>query len=173
MTRFVARAVRLVGLVVAAWVVSGCGGHGSSSHSTGPSLAGRYVGTAKTVLTGPGSSAPVNGGIEFDVGADNKVTVSDPGQPPFGSGTLNGNAFTVAAPGSAFNGSGVSCGGGVTFNGTISGTSMSGNVSSSGLVCNGLPFTITGTFTATLQAELPTGSTGGGIGQRLRDALRP
>jgi len=114
----------------------------------------------------------VNGGVQFDVAADNKVTVSDPGQAPYGSGTLSGNTFTVAAPGSAFNGSGVSCGGGVTFNGTISGTSMTGNISSSGLVCNGLPFTLTGAFTATLQAELPSGSTGGGFGQRLHDTIR-
>ena len=171
MTRFVSRTARLVGLAVALWATSGCGGSHGGSSSTGPSAAGRYVGTAKTVLSGPGGSTPVNGGIQFDVAADNKVTVSDPGQAPYGSGTLSGNTFTVAAPGSAFNGSGLSCKGGVNFNGTIAGGNMSGNIASSGLFCNGVAFNLTGTFTATLQAELPTGSAGG-FGQRLGETIR-
>src|SRR5262245_5235211 len=172
MTRFVSRTVRLVGLAVALWAASGCSGSHGGSSSTGPSAAGRYVGTAKTVLKGPGVSMPVNGGVQFDVAADNKVTVSDPGQAPYGSGTLNGNPFTVVAPGSSLNSPGVSCGGSVTFSGTISGPNMSGDISSSGLVCNSAPISLTGTFTATLQAELPTSSTGGGFGQRLHDVLR-
>jgi len=49
---------------------------------------------------------------------------------------------------------------------------MTGDISSNGLVCNGVPFSITGTFTATLQAELPRGFTGSGFGQRLRDTIR-
>jgi len=166
------RTVRLLGLGVALWAASGCSGSHSSSQSSSPSLTGRYVGTAKTVLTGRGSSTPVNGGIQFDVAADKKVTVSDPGQPPYGSGTLNGNSFAVAAPGSSLNGQGVSCGGAVNFTGTISGTSMSGDIASSGLVCNGVPLSLTGTFTATLQAELPSGSTGSGFGHRLGETIR-
>src|SRR5262249_35022037 len=172
MTRFVSRTVRLVGLAVALWAASGCSGSHGGSSSTGPSLAGRYVGTAKTVLKGPGASSPPNGGVEFDAAAGHKVPGRHPGQAPYGSGTLNGNSFTVVAPGSSLNGSGVTCGGSVTFSGTISGPNMSGDISSSGLVCNGVPLSVTGTFTATLQAELPKGSTGGGFGQRLRDALR-
>ena len=114
----------------------------------------------------------MNGAIQFDVAADNTVTVSDPGQAPHGSGTLSGNSFTASTPGSALNRSGLSCGGGITYSGTISGTNVSGDISSSGLVCNGVPFSITGTFTATLQAELPRGFTGSGFGQRLRDTIR-
>ena len=42
----------------------------------------------------------MNGAIQFDVAADNTVTVSDPGQAPHGRGTLSGNSFTASTPGS-------------------------------------------------------------------------
>ena len=100
MTRFVPRTVRLVGFVVTLLAVGGCGGGGGGSHSTSESLVGRYLGTANSVLTGPRSSTPVNGAIQFDVAADNTVTVSDPGQAPHGRGTLSGNSFTASTPGS-------------------------------------------------------------------------
>lgn len=58
------------------------------------------------------------------------------------------------------------------FNGTITGTTMSGTISGSGLRCNGVPVSLTGTFTATLQAEMPTQRAGHGVTQALRDAIR-
>src|SRR5262249_42039441 len=155
--------VRLVGFAVALWAIAGCGGGGGGSHSSGPSLVGRYLGTANTVIKGPTSSMPLNGSIQFDLAADNTVTVSDPGQAPFGSGTLSGNTVTVTAPGSAFNSPGVSCSGTVTFGGTISGTSLNGNISSGGVSCNGASFNISGTFATTLHAELPRSAVGSGI----------
>ena len=163
---------RVVGLGLALLTLASCGGGGGSGGS-GPSSTGRYVGTANTTLGGPVGSTPVVGGIQFVVGADGTVTVSDPGQgqPPFGTGTLSGNAFTVTAPGSFANGPGINCVGTVTFNGTISGTTMSGDVSSSGFRCNGVPFTLTGSFTATLLAQLPTRPTGDGFGDTLKRAV--
>ena len=119
-------------------LATGCGGHGSKS--TGPSSVGTYIGTANTRLTSPQGSTPVLGSIQFVVAPDNTVSVGNPGQPPFGQGTLNGNTFTAVAPGSIANSPGISCGGTIAFNGTISGPSMNGTVSSNRFVCNGVPF---------------------------------
>ncbi len=49
---------------------------------------------------------------------------------------------------------------------------MSGTIASTGLTCNGVRFTVTGTFTATLQAEVPVHRAGGGIIKALSDAVR-
>jgi hypothetical protein len=35
-----------------------------------------------------------------------------------------------------------------------------------------VPFNLSGTFVATLQAEVPRNATGSGLGQRLHDAIR-
>ena len=160
-----------LGFVVTLLIIAGCGhGGGGSTH---PSLVGTYLGTANTTLSSSRVLAPVNGSIQFVVAADNSVSVGDPGQPPFGQGTLNGNTFTAVAPGSIANSPGISCGGTIVFDGTITGTNMNGTASSNGFACNGVPFTVSGTFTATLQAERPTTFSGrGGIGQTLRDAVR-
>jgi hypothetical protein len=165
-------ALRAVSLGLATLALTSCGGGGGSS-SSGPTSTGRYVGTANTTLAGPTGSTPVVGGIQFVVGADGTVTVSNPGQgqPPFGTGTLSGSAFTVTAPGSIANSPGINCVGTITFNGTISGTTMSGDVSSSNFRCNGVPFTLTGSFSATLLAQLPTRPAGGGFGDTLKRAV--
>jgi hypothetical protein len=157
------------GLVVALLVLASCGGGGGS---TGPSnFAGTYVGTANITLTSPGGSQQVTGSIQFDIAPDGTVTVSDPGQPPYGTGALSGNTFVVTAPGSSLNSPGVSCTGTITFEGTVGGAMMNGTISSSGLRCNNVPFTLTGTFTATLQTQVPTRPTGGGVIQWLKDAV--
>jgi hypothetical protein len=148
---------------------SGGGGHGGTS----PSHVGTYLGTANTTLTGPTGTVPVNGSIQFVVAPDNTVSVSDPGRPPFGSGTLSGDTFVTSAPGSTLNSPGVSCTGSVAFDGTIAGVTMSGTVSSGGLKCNGVPFTVAGTFTATLQAEVPRRPAVGGVMEMMRNAIRP
>jgi hypothetical protein len=49
---------------------------------------------------------------------------------------------------------------------------MSGTISGSDLRCNGMPITLTGTFSATLQAEATGHPTGRGVLQVLRDAVR-
>lgn len=157
-------------LLVALLMIAGCGGDGGGGKSTGPSHVGTYVGTAETTLTHPQGTIPTKGGIQFVVAADNTVSVSDPGQPPFGTGTLSGDTFVVTAPGSTLNSSGVSCSGSIVFDGTISGAKMNGSISSNGLRCNNVPFSLSGTFTATLQAEMPAHLTG--VVQALRDAVR-
>ncbi len=159
------------GLIVALLTLASCG-HSGGGGPTQPSFVGTYLGTASLALSAPGRSVPINGAIQFVVSSNKMVSVSDPGQPPAGTGPLNGNSFSAVVPGAFFNSPGLtSCGGSVTFSGSISGTSMSGTVSSAGFTCNGVPFTVTGTFTATLRAELPTGGTGGNALQRLKDAL--
>lgn len=160
-----------LGMGVTLLIIASCG-KGGGGGSTGPSFVGTYLGTASTTLTAPGQSIPVRGSIQFVVSPDNTVSVSDPGQPPHGSGTLHGNTFVATSPGSSLNSQGVSCSGSIDYNGTISGTTMNGTISSRGLTCNGVPFDVSGTFTATLRAEVPAHSTGGGVIQTLRDAVR-
>jgi hypothetical protein len=152
-------------------LLSACGGGGS--RSSGPSLVGTYLGVADTTLTSPRGSVPVRGSIQLVVAADNTVALGDPGEPPAGHGTLNGNEFTVALPGSFANSPGISCSGTVIFQGTISGVTANGTVSSTAFRCNGVPFELSGTFTATRQALAPRGGAGGeGLGRRLGAAVR-
>jgi hypothetical protein len=49
---------------------------------------------------------------------------------------------------------------------------MSGTISSSGLRCNNVAVSVTGTFTATIRTEVLRGRTGGGAIEALRNALR-
>ena len=162
---------RLLAILIPLLAFVGCGGGGGSS-SSGPSSVGRYVGTADSALTFPQGPVRVRGSIQFVVSVDNTVSVGDPGQPPVGTGTLSGNTFTIVASGSFLNSPGVTCVGSVVFNGAISGATMSGTISSDALTCNGVRLSVTGTFTATLQAEVRVGITGGGVIETLRNAVR-
>jgi hypothetical protein len=165
--------LHLVGLTVMTVVLlAGCGGHGGGA--TQPSFVGTYVGTSDLTVSHPPISVSEHGAaIQFVVSPDNTVSVGDPGKPPFGTGTLSGNTFVATAPASVGNGPGVTCSSGsINFNGTISGTTINGTISSSGVICNGLSFDITGTFTATLRAEIPARGVGAGITQTLIQTLR-
>jgi hypothetical protein len=162
-----------LGLLVTLFSIASCGGGGGGGSTTNPSFVGTYLGTAETTVTGPQVSLPARGSIQIVVSSDNTVSVSDPGQPPYATGTLSGNTFVATAPGSTFNSQGVSCSGSLDFNGTISATSINGTISSRGLTCNGVGVNISGTFTATLRAQALAHGTGGGFAQSLRDAIRP
>src|SRR5436190_18091479 len=107
-------ALYALGSVATLLLIAACG-HGGGGGSTHPSLVGTYLGTENTSVSSPGGSAPINGSIQFVVAADNTVSVGDPGQPPFGQGTLNGNTFSAVAPGSVANSPGISCGGSIVF----------------------------------------------------------
>lgn len=162
-----------LGMLVTLLIIAGCGGGGDGG-GTGPSLVGTYIGTATLTARGPGGTATETGAIQFVVSADGTVSVGDPGQPPFGTGTLSGTDFVINIPASILNEpGGLTCTGTIIFNGTISVPTMSGTVSSSGLRCNGQAVELSGTFTATLRAEVPTGTTSRGITQVLRNAVRP
>lgn len=163
---------RLFYFIVPMLLLAGCGG---GSDGGGPSFVGTYIGTGEFTLSGAGQTiSQDNLGIQFDISPDGVVRVSDPGQPPYAEGPLTGNTFIIIAAGSVLNTPGVSCTGTFTFNGTISGNTMTGTVSSNNLTCNGIPFTVTGSFTATLQpqGQARIGVPGTGLLQILKDAIR-
>jgi hypothetical protein len=159
--------VRITAGLVLLGVVAGCGGGGSGS--TGSSVAGTYRGTASlTVTTGP-ASVTEHVPIVVVVSPDNAVSIEGVPQ----TAPLSGNAFSIVVPAAALAGPGVDCtGGSASIDGTISGTTMAGTISSSQLVCNGLPATVTGTFTATLQAQVPAGAARGDLAGALRALIR-
>lgn len=61
-------------------------------------------------------------------------------------GKISGNTFTATLPGSLFNEPGITCTGTVTAKGTGSGDTFTETFSGS-IVCNGVKFTFSGTFT--------------------------
>ncbi len=123
---------------------SGGGGGGDS----GSEIAGTYEGTGTATVSGGGISEPFTGPIQITISKDNKVAFGEPGEPPVGTTTLNagGDGFSMSIPASFFNQSGIACTGTLNVTGSVSGNSIIGNISGSGVVCNGIPFTITGSF---------------------------
>lgn len=157
-------------LLVLAMMVIGCGGGGGSS-STGSEqvAAGTYRGTVNLTVSGGGASASRSGPVVIVVSPDHNVTIGSFPQ----SAPLNGNTFSLTSPASTLNGPGLNCPQGtVTNDGTISGPTINGTVSSNGVVCNGLPISITGTFTATLQTQVPVGGSTVDVTDTMRSAVR-
>ena len=75
------------------------------------------------------------------------VVVRDPGADG-SSGTLSGNSFSISNSASQFlNDASLSCIGTITQTGTVEPGRVTGTFNSSGLSCNGIAFTLQGTFT--------------------------
>lgn len=145
---------------------------GNTSSGGTPSYAGSYGGFATSTMSAPGMSPQtVTGTILFVIDAQGNVT-SDPGTDFSGTGTLNGNSFTVSIPASFANQPGVNCTGSVVLQGTISGNKINGTVSQSGFTCNGVPFELTGTFSVMRTAGAAVMPSGGSVMDSLRDAVR-
>lgn len=136
-------------------LLGGCGGGSSSGggetnggDDSGSDIAGTYVGTGTATASGGGFSETVTGPIQITISSDNKVAFGEPGEPPVGTTTLNasGDGFSMSIPASFFNQSGIECTGTLNVTGSVSGNSITGDIAGSGVTCNGIPFTITGSF---------------------------
>jgi hypothetical protein len=160
-------------VLAAGLALAGCGGSSSnstSSTSTSQVPAGTYRGTVNLTVSARSASVSQSGPIVLAVSPAHVVTVGS-----YGSIPLAGNSFSVSAPASVLNGPNVSCNQGpLTTDGVFSGTTVTGTVSSTGVVCNGFPMTFSGNYVATLQhAEVPRGgSRDGDVMDVLRDAIR-
>lgn len=147
-----------------------CGG-GSSGGGGNNIIPGTYQGTGDITISGNGQSITFSGSLEFTITEDNRITFGDPGQPAIGTGSIDGNQFTVNVPASFANEPGLTCVGTLVVTGTIDGATITGSITSSGVNCNGVPITMTGTFSATLVARASATIDGTGIAGSLRSAL--
>jgi len=134
--------------VVLVVAISACGGDGGTSSGGGTSFVGTYTGPGTVIATAPGV-APISDSetITVVVNADNTVIISASTDQFLG--TISGNTFTVSIPASDLNKPGLVCTGVFSAVGTGSGITFTGTFSGS-VVCNGVPVSVSGTFTATL-----------------------
>ena len=165
-------------LMVTAFAVAitGCGGGGSSSGGGGGAagVAGTFSGTGTVRVSSPSGSGmtisvPYSTVIEID--PNGNVTV-DPDTPYPMNGKLSGNSFAINMPASSLNDAELSCTGSITIHGTCTPNAVNGTISSSGVVCNGVPMAVTGDYTAT---RVPAGSRAvspDGLGQSITESLR-
>lgn len=155
-------------------VLAACGGSGSSSSGGGGSFAGSYSGTATITITGGGASSTVTGAFVIVINPDGSV-VTDPGTDFSGFGTLTGSTVIVNISASTFNEPGLSCLGSFRFEGTIAGNRITGTISGSSITCNGIPFTVTGSFNVVRVGSsraVLDGRVMSGIGSALRQRSR-
>ena len=143
-------------------------GGGSSSTSSSSVAAGTYRGTANLTVSGGGASASQSAPVSLVVNPDQTVTIgSFPGSAP-----ISGNAFVHTVPASTLNGSGLTCPqGNLLIDGKFAGGAVSGGVSSTGVVCNGLGVTLSGDYAATLQTQALRGGYSADLREELRRAL--
>jgi hypothetical protein len=153
------------GLALLLTACGGGGGSGSSSTASSTLMPGTYRGTASFTVSGGGNSVTQSAPVVITLSPNNTVSeISFPG-----SAQVVGNSFTLPVSASVLNGPGLSCPQGtLAIDGTFSGNTVSGTLSSSGVVCNGLPVTVTGNYTATLQATLVPGGHPDGMVDDLR-----
>jgi hypothetical protein len=142
-------------------LLTGCGGGGTSSGAgptpAGVGAAGTYGGNATlTVSGGPANSVSVTGPVTITISPTGMVTV-DTGDVVTASGALTGESFEAMMPLAPIgNQIGIPCSGDIVFNGTVAGTSITGNVSStSGSTCAGMPANWSGSFTASKVGKAP------------------
>ena len=164
--------MKAITIVVLSFLLTACGGGSSGGGGGAPaSFAGMYGGIATITLSAPGMAPEtIRGSIRFEIDGQGNIT-SDPGTDFSGTGTLNGNRFTVAVPGSSLNQPGLRCTGAFVFTGSISGNTIDGSISVSGFVCNGVPIQVSGTFQA---ARLPAQGRqpiGGSLMESVRGAI--
>lgn len=133
-------------------ILSACGGGGSDSGGGGASFAGTYSGTWNATMSGAGQSRSGTGVIVIVINPDSTVVI-DPSTPVPGAGNITGNKISAGWAGSSFNTPGIKCSGGVTIGGPVSGESITGTIGPSTLTCNGVAFSIQGTFTAAKTAK--------------------
>jgi len=155
------RTTATAAVVAALLLLSGCG---SSHHdSTGPTqqetgvTPGTYRGPITLTISGGGQSISEQTTIVIVLAADGTVQASD-----FPPTKLQGSSFSTSSSSSVLNDSSLNCTKG-TFgiNGTFAGQTVSGNLFSNGIVCNGIAFTVSGGYTAQRSAsELPRGGAG-------------
>lgn len=154
----------LLGLIL---LLTACGGDNGGS---GPSTVtpGTYRGPVTlTASTGP-AAASQSGTIVIVVDPNQTVTVGS-----FPTVPLSGNTFTASAPASVLNGPGLTCPQGTfSVDGTFAGTTVSGTAFSNGIVCNGVALTLTGSYTATLQTQVPRGQGDADVLDDVRRAIR-
>lgn len=125
-------------------------GNGESSVPV-EDIAGVYVGTVTATASGGGLTETVTEPVQIEISEDESVAFGEPGEPPVGTTSVSadGDAFSVTVPGSYFNEPGLQCTGNATVSGTISGDTITGDISSQNVVCNGIPITVTGDFNLT------------------------
>lgn len=172
------RFAAVVAGIALALTLGGCGGGSSSSGGGGGggggSFAGTYNGIATATLSAPGLPPDTfSGSIQVVIDDQGNVT-SDPDTFAPGTGKLNGNTFTVTVPGSSFNQDGVSCSGAILVDGTISGDTINGTLKGSGLTCNGVSFSLNGTYSAARAAPgaQQRASSGLSVMESLRKTVR-
>lgn len=122
---------------------------GSDPAPTGDNdIAGTYVGTGTATASGGGLSETVAGPVQITISENGSIAFGEPGSPPVGTGTLNtsGNTFALAVPASFFNEPGLECTGTLNVDGNVNGNTITGNLTGSGVVCVGIPITVTGDF---------------------------
>ena len=132
-----------IGLAV---FITACGG--GTGGGSGGGFSGTYAGTGSVTFQGAGVSSTRTGNFTLIVGANGNVTFQEGGV-TIGTGTINGNQFSITLPASRFDQPAVTCSGTFQLNANISFASVNGTVSSNGIVCNLTSVTITGSFAAT------------------------
>lgn len=149
-------------------LLAGCGGGSSSgggeadgetasetgetsttSTTTVSDVAGTYMGTATATATGGGLSETGSAPVQITISENNSVAFGKPGEPPIDTTTLNsnGDAFEISVPASSlFDRPGIECTGTLSASGVVNGGTITGDISSSGVTCNGIPGTVNGSF---------------------------
>lgn len=152
-------------------LLAGCGGGssgGAGGGGSGPTI-GSFGGTFNITLVSGADSVVDAGPILMVVNPDGTV-VRDPVSDG-SSSTLDGNSFTITNGAAQFlNEPGLSCTGTIIQTGTVTPGRVSGSFASSGLNCNGVAFTLTGSYTT---AFTSAGLGLGVIGRTLLATQRP
>ncbi len=124
--------------------LAGCGGGGSSSGGGSTETEGVFTGQFRIKITSSGKNVNEGGSMTLLVG--NSRITRDPGTDAT-SGVLTGSSFSISNPASTFLNSGsVRCSGRVQQVGQVQPGRVSGNIFSTNVICNGISFNITGTF---------------------------
>lgn len=152
---------------------SDAGGTSDTGGTSGSGIAGTYVGPATATVSGGGLSETVTDTVQITISKDNTIAFGEPGQPPVATAVVNsdGDSFSISVPASYFNESGLECGGKLSVTGTVKGNAITGSISSSGVTCNGIPITITGSFNLEKVAAGSQSRASGGLMQSLRSPV--
>lgn len=174
---FLRKAVQVVRWLAGTALVASlaaCGGGSDSGGGGGGSnpFAGTYNGIGTLTLSAPGvAPQTATGTIQFVIDPQGNVT-SDPGTDFSGTGKLNGNTFVIVLGPEQLQPDGMSCAGTVSLTGTVDGNTITGQFSSTGFTCNGVPITWTGTFSATRAAGAAVMLPGDPVMEAARGAIR-
>lgn len=159
--------ISILSSVVFVVVLSACGGGGSEGGG-GQGVAGTYTGTGTATLVGAGTTQTITGGFTIIIGTDGTVMYQEGGE-TLATATLNGNQFIVNVPPPPEFSS--ACSGTIDVNGTVANGQITGTFSSTNMACNGVPFTFTGTFTATKTAKAAVNNLTEAVLSAMKSAL--